>query len=188
MPPKVKVRKEDIVNTALSLVREEGEGAFNARRIAERLSSSTQPIFSNFSSMKELFLAVHREAVGVYEEYIEREAASGKYPPYKASGMAYIRFAGEERELFKLLYMRERRGEELASEVRQFEEMANMAHRASGIPEECAELFHLEMWAFVHGIAVMRATGFLDLSEELISEMITDVYKGVIKCRETENK
>ena len=34
--------------------------------------------------------------------------AEGKYPPYKASGMAYIRFAKEEKELFKLLFMRDR--------------------------------------------------------------------------------
>ncbi len=188
MPPKVKIRKEDIIREGIALVREGGESALNARSIAEGLGCSTQPIFSNFPSMKELFLAVHAEAVRVYEEYLEREIASGKYPPYKASGMAYIRFAGEERELFRLLYMRERRGEELPSEVGQFRKMEKMAHGASGIKEEYAELFHLEMWAFVHGIAVMRATGFLDLSEDLISEMITDVYKGVVKRYETEKK
>ena len=31
--------------------------------------------------------------------------STGKYLPYKANGMVYIRFAREEKELFKLLFM-----------------------------------------------------------------------------------
>jgi len=42
-----------------------------------------------------------------------------------------------------------------------------------------AKLFHLEMWAFVHGIAAMMATGFLDLDRELVSRMLTDAYQGL---------
>ena len=187
MPPKVRVRKEDIVNTALSLVRDEGEGAFNARRIAERLSSSTQPIFTNFPTMSDLFSEVHREAVRIYGEYIEREVASGKYPPYKASGMAYVRFAGEEKNLFKLLYMRERRGEVMVGENELFDEAAGKVASMLGFTDEQARLFHLEVWSAVHGFAVMRATGFLELSDELISSMISDVYQG-LRARFEERK
>ena len=39
MPPKVKITKENIVSTALSLVRECGAEAINARAIASALSS-----------------------------------------------------------------------------------------------------------------------------------------------------
>ena len=41
----------------------------------------------------------------MYRQYIAEDMSSGEYPPYKASGMAYIRFADEERELFRLLFM-----------------------------------------------------------------------------------
>ena len=187
MPPKVRIRKEDIVKIATDLVREEGEGAFCARKIAERLSSSTQPIFSNFPTMTDLFLAVHKEALGIYGEYVEREIASGKYPPYKASGMAYIRFAGEEKNLFKLLYMRERGGEEMPSEKESFDASALAVGKALGFDEETSRLFHLEVWSSVHGIAVMRATGFLDLTEELISSMISDIYLG-LRARYAERR
>ena len=43
------------------------------------------------------------------------------------------------------------------------------------------KLFHLEMWACVHGIASMFATGFLDLEWELVSRMLTDTYQGLRK-------
>ncbi|MBQ4120914.1 MAG: TetR/AcrR family transcriptional regulator [Clostridia bacterium] len=94
MPPKVKVTKEDIIKTTLSLVREQGDAALNARNIANALGCSTQPIFSNFSTMDALRQAVIDEARKLFGDYINREVESGIYPtPYKASGMAYIRFA-----------------------------------------------------------------------------------------------
>ena len=111
MPPKVKVSKEDIINTAVDIVRNSGADAINARALASLLDCSTQPIFSNFASMDELHFAVLEKADAIYNKYIQREIESKKYPPYKASGMAYIRFAKEEKELFKLLYMRDRSNE-----------------------------------------------------------------------------
>ena len=37
------------------------------------------------------------------------------------------------------------------------------------------------MWAYVHGIATMFATGFLNLEWELVSRMLTDAYLGLQK-------
>ena len=50
MPPKVKITKEDIINAAVSLVRENGADALNARTVASLLGCSTQPVFSNFAT------------------------------------------------------------------------------------------------------------------------------------------
>ncbi len=109
MPPKVKLIKEEIVRSALAIVRKSGQGALNARSLAAELSSSTQPIFSNFQNMDEVREAVKKLAYEEYLSFIEREIRSERYPPYKASGMAYIRFAREESEVFKLLFMCDRR-------------------------------------------------------------------------------
>ena len=54
MPPKARITKREIISTAIILVRENGAGSLNARAIASALGCSTQPIFSNFSSMDEL--------------------------------------------------------------------------------------------------------------------------------------
>ena len=56
----------------------------------------------------------------------------------------------------------------------------------TGLGEAEARLFHLEMWAFVHGIATMFATGFLELDRELVSRMLTDCYQGIRKRFEKE--
>jgi len=181
MPPKVKVTKADIVNAAFDIARKEGAQAINARTVAAMLDCSTQPIFSNFSTMEQLHFAVAEKADALCWEYMHREVSNGKYPAYKANGMAYIRFAKEEKELFKLLYMRDRAGEELPENPENFNQMADLVKTNTGLETEQTRLFHLEMWVVVHGIATMFATGFLDLDWELVSRMLTDTYLGLRK-------
>ena len=186
MPPKVKVSKQEIVESAVSVVCQDGAGALNARVVAQMLGCSTQPVFSNFATMEELRLAVAQEAYRRYQAYGRREAESGQYPPYKASGMAYIRFAKEEKELFKLLYMCDRAGAPTPENEGDFLQMTAFVHQNTGLGDDAAKRFHLEMWAYVHGIATMFATGYLDLDWDLVSVMLTDAYQGLKKHYEGE--
>ena len=186
MPPKVKITREDIVNAAVEIVRSQGPQAINARTVAAALNCSTQPVFSNFATMEALRLAVVEKADLLCGEYIRREVEKGEYPAYKASGMAYIRFAREEQELFKLLYMRDRTEEPEQPESALNDQMEEHVHHNTGLAGPEAKLFHLEMWAFVHGIATMFATGFVDLPWDLVSKMLTDAYQGLRKQYETE--
>ena len=180
MPPKVKITKEDIINAGIEIIRKEGEVSINARSIASYLNCSTQPIFSNFTSMEELQNEVAISAHKIYLSFLESEAQSGKYPQYKAFGMAYVRFAKEETNLFKMLFMCDRRGNELPS-TQDFEKSVEIIMEANGVSRETATLMHLEIWTFVHGIASMIATSFLELDMELISKMMTDAYQGIRK-------
>ena len=178
MPPKVKITKEDIVKTTVELVKAHGTQALNARAIAAALHCSTQPVFSNFSTMEKLQEAVILDVYQHYLAFISSEVASGKYPQYKAFGMAYVRFAKEEKELFKLLFMRDRTGEDLSPSP-DFEESVQMIMKSNGVSEDAARMIHLEIWTCVHGIAVMLATSFLNFEWDMISQMLSDVYFGV---------
>jgi len=186
MPPKVKITREAIIDTAVEIVRISGAAAINARTIATMLNCSTQPIFSNFATMEQLRLAVVAKADALYQAYLQKEIDSGEYPAYKETGMAYIRFSKEERELFKLLYMRDRAGEPIPQELELDSRMESIIHQTTGLEKDRLKLFHLEMWAYVHGIATMFATGFLDMDWALVSKMLTDAYQGLRKHYETE--
>lgn len=181
MPPKKKIRKEDVLHAAVEIVRQQGEGALNARSVAKALQCSTQPVFSSFATMELLRAAVVAEAEGLFQQALEQELAEGRYPPYKASGMAYIRFAREQPQLFRLLYMRDRRQETIPKETELGEQMEGMVHRNTGLDSGHARMFHLEMWAYVHGIAAMMATGYLELEWDMVSQMLTDAYEGLKK-------
>ncbi len=188
MPPKVKITKEKIINAAVEIVRRDGASAVNARMIAKELNCSTQPVFSNFATMEELRVSIVSAANALYREYTEREIASRKYPIYKATGMAYIRFAREEKELFKLLFMRDRSSENIAEDTEDSNRLYTLVESNTGVSDDAAKLFHLEMWAYVHGIAAMTATDYLELDTELISEMLTDAFQGLKKRYEEKSR
>lgn len=187
MPRKAKVTKEDVVETALCLLREEGEGALNARAVAARLGVSTQPVFSNFPTMEKLRESLLSAAYDVYLGFLIREAERGEYPKYKAFGMAYIRFAKEEGNLFRFLFMCDRAGKELVP-TPDFCQSVEMISSSRGVSFKTAERMHLELWTCVHGIATMLATSFLEFDWETVSEMLTDVYSGICARHASEDR
>lgn len=186
MPRKFRFTREEILSAALDLAREKGIGAVTARGIGEKLGSSSKPVFSLFENMEDVLGAVMEAADELYQSYLKEDMASGKYPPYKASGMAYIRFAKEEKELFKLLFMRDRSRENIENKEEN-KPLIELIQQNLGISEEEANLFHLEMWIYVHGMATMLATSYLELDEAFISKVLTDGYEGM-KARYTGGK
>lgn len=185
MPPKKKLTREAIVNAALTLVKEHGTDALNARELARILGTSTQPIFSQFDTMQDVKAAVIAAAYRCYLAYQKEDIEQGKYPPYKATGMSYIRFAGEEKELFKLLFMRSRREESYSPN--EADDMAAMVSELLTVPLDKARRFHFAMWIFVHGVATTVATDYLTFSEETVSALITDAFQGLKRQYDTED-
>ena len=178
MPAAVKITAEEILEGAFALVRDRGMEALNARSLAAALGCSTQPIFRNYPNMEALRGAVLERVHSVYRRRMEEAEAASPYPVYKARGMAYIGFAREEPNLFRLLFMRSRVGAAEGPEDADWPQDTALAGTGTGLEGREAELFHLEMWALVHGIAVMGATGYLNLEEATVSRMLTDVYQG----------
>lgn len=178
MPPKYKFTKEEIIQAALDITRQRGFEAVTARAVGEKLNSSPKVIFSLFQNMETLQQAVITAAYGLYLEFLQTELARKTYPPYKATGMGYIRFAREEPMLFQLLFMCDRSG--IDQTPGEDTDLAiTLMMRANPLTREQAERLHLEMWLCVHGIATMLATSFLTLEWELISQILTDVYQGI---------
>ncbi len=179
MAPKNKLTQEQIISAALDITRRCGIGTLTARSLAQALGTSTKPIFSLFPSMEAVQEAVLNAAADLYHSYLHTNMAAGTYPPYKAAGMAYIRFAREEKELFKLLFMRDRTGEQIEDSQKNIQFILDIIQKNLDISRENALLLHAELWFLVHGIATMTATSYQDWDEELVSNALTDVYLGL---------
>lgn len=54
MPPKREYKAEDVINAALEVVREKGFSKLSTRTIAEKLHSSTMPIYYSGVTMPEI--------------------------------------------------------------------------------------------------------------------------------------
>ena len=103
MPPKVKYQKEEIVNAALNEAKEKGIDAVTAREVAKELRVSVGPIFTWFESMDALKADVYEQAKGLYRGYIEQGLE--EEIPFLGVWHQYMRFAREEPELYKLLFL-----------------------------------------------------------------------------------
>ncbi len=179
MPPKFKFTRDEITSAALNVTRRAGLVGLTARALAAELGCSPKPIFGLFKNMEEVQQEVIKAAHDLYLSYLKADMGKGEYPPYKASGMAYIRFAKEEKELFKLLFMRDRSVEKIEENRDEITPLLQLIQKSTGISEQEAYTFHIEMWIFVHGMATIIATNYLDLDEAYISKVISDAYYGI---------
>lgn len=177
MPKKTSITKEAITDAALKILRRDGESAINARSVAKELGISTQPIFSHFENMADLKEALRERAWEEYNSFYKKEIESGKYPDYKASGMAYIKFANAEPTLFNYLYSGKNSHSKKADTM--FWWQVSEIKDTKGVSNESATLFHLQMWIHVHGIATLTSNKYIELDEETISKMITNIYKNI---------
>ena len=131
MPPRPKVTREQIVNGALALVRRGGEAALTAKALAAELSCSTQPIFWHYSGMDEIRSQVCEQALRLFDRFIR--SGGENVSPYKAIGLNYIRFAEEEKELFKLLFMSENERGNILSEHAEMPYILNVIFLTSNV-------------------------------------------------------
>lgn len=178
MPPKFLFTKEEIISAAVEVVRENGADGLTARALAAKLGCSVKPIFGAFKNMEEVRTEVIKAAEKIYRDRLTKSTENKNIPPYKATGTEYIKFAKDDRELFKLLFMRSR----ISEEDREAEETAPLIaliQKSTGFDEKTAFLFHLETWVFVHGIATMIATDYLEWDDEFISRSLSDCFLGL---------
>jgi AcrR family transcriptional regulator len=175
MPAKKRITRESIIAAAVEIVRVSGINSLNTYTLTEKLNCSTQPIYLSFKNMNELKKAVALSAGEIYSKFLQEEVSCGKYPAYKAYGMGYIKFAAEESGLFALLFM----NNDKVKNDQCLDDIYAVIMKNVGLDMEQAKLFHLENWIFVHGIATMIVSKSFEFSEELISEMMSDIYTGL---------
>ncbi len=179
MPPKIRFGRDEVVSAAFDIARESGLEGINARAVAARLGCSTQPLFREFESMEQIKEAVARRAMDVYARHIT-ESASAAPISYKGTGMAYVDFARREPELFKLLFMQERVSRPVPKiEDSSYEFVISALMERVQLSRSQAEEFHKHMWVFVHGLAVMVATRYINFTDEELSGMLSREFMAM---------
>ncbi len=177
MPRKETITREYVLNTTFELVRAQGHEMVTARRLADALGCSTQPIFRLYSGMAELLADTYPMAIAYFHEYAKDFFGQNKIP-FVDLGLSYISFAQEEPHLFKLLFQ---------SEIRAGKSMYELLNSTEGnVSKEisraklagCAQASDLfmKLWIFIHGIACMTLTNDYDLNKEETVALLKDSY------------
>ena len=167
MPPKVKFRKEEIVQAALDVARVKGADGVTARDIAAQLGVSTRPIFTYFNTMDEVKTAVRQAAEQVYQDYTAKGLNADI--PFLGFGLQYLRFAEEEPELYKLLFLTppcDENSGAVAAMTHTQGLVRDSLQRIYRINAAAADRYFRDMWLVVHSLATLMVTGGCPYSHE----------------------
>ena len=179
MPPSVKFTKEEIVNAALQVVREKGTAALTTRQIAAVLGVSTRPIFTYFQNIRQA-------AQALYHSYIKKGLE--QVHPFIGLGEQYIRFATQEPELYRLLFLPLAPGSENKA-MEEMERTQNLVleflQQIYQLDEAAAKRFFRDVWLVAHSLAALIVTNCCPYSPEEIRQILTSVSLSVCKaCKE----
>ncbi len=171
MAPIQRYTRDDVTNAAMSLLRREGVDALNARSLAREMGSSTQPIFRLFTGMDELRSEVIRLAD---EDFCARSLASMQDSdcPYLAVCMSYLRFARDEPQLFRLLFMRDRVSDGSAGREYDHSWGIPVIQQSFQLDRETAIDLYARTFFYVHGVAVCLATKYIACMDEATMESL----------------
>ena len=186
MPPKVRVTKKMILDASFDIVRKEGHENLNARRIAERLGCSTQPVLYNFKTVDELREEVYRTADEYHTGCIMPDEKTDQ-EPLLALGLNYIRFGYEEPRLFRFLFQTNQFGgmnmDALINDPQLSAVIGIMAEGMGCGEAEARETFLL-FFAAVHGYASLLANNAMEYDEEQSVKMLKTLYGSLFPFQE----
>ncbi len=183
MPPKPKFTKEEIVQAALEIVSQKGVEALTAKELADALGTSARPIFTVFSSMKDVQEEVRSAAMHRFESFAEQRLPG--MPLFKQVGMQMVLFGAKEPKLYQLLFMQENRNAVSFDDV--FGELGPTAKtciglicKEYGMSEQEAKLLFENVWIYTFGVGALCATRVCNFSEERLGRMLTTEFQAMM--------
>jgi AcrR family transcriptional regulator len=203
VPPAQKFTRDDIIKTAINLLRKEGIAGITARALGAELGTSSRPIFTAFKNMDEVLGETVSAVRAIYNGYVEKGLAEEL--AFKGVGKQYIRFAKEEPRLFELLFMKSDRppasGKPSASGETPFtlenvlpaiddnsERILASIQNSYALSREQSYRLYQNTWIFTHGIACLIATGVSTLNEDEVSDRLTEAFTALLIKMKSEMK
>ena len=183
MPPKPKFTREEIVQTALEVVSRKGVEALTAKELGDALGTSARPIFTVFSSMKQVQDAVREAAMRRFESFAGQKLPD--MPLFKQVGMQMVLFGAREPKLYQLLFMQENRNAVSFDDV--FGELGPTAQTCIrliqeeyAMPEADARLLFENVWIYTFGVGALCATRMCQFSEEKLGQMLSTEFQAMM--------
>ena len=183
MPPKPKFTREEIVQTALEVVSRKGVEALTAKELGDALGTSARPIFTVFSSMKQVQDAVREAAMRRFESFAGQKLPD--MPLFKQVGMQMVLFGAREPKLYQLLFMQENRNAVSFDDV--FGELGPTAQTCIRLIQEeyamreaDARLLFENVWIYTFGVGALCATRMCQFSEEKLGQMLSTEFQAMM--------
>ena len=183
MPPKVKFQKEEIIEAAVDIARKKGISAVTAREVGAELGVSSRPLFTYFESVDELKKAVWLYAKNLYEECVKNGLEAEI--PFLGVGQNYIRFAREEPELYKYLFLNpppDVKGGAMGALKLSQELVRESLMKIYNLDGETADKYFRDLWLVSYSLSTLIVTGECPYTDEQISALFTEFSVAICKA------
>ena len=180
MPARHRFTREEITDTAFMIVRDSGMDALTARSLASELSASPKVIFGHFTGMDELRDEVMSKAGGLYASLMTKALNRKDILPYRSCGMCFVRFAHDEKELFRLLFMNDGR-QGLSFDDPTLGPICSVISEALGVSLEDAKEMHARYSVFAYGLACMAVISPEPLDEDKTDMLLCENWEDLVK-------
>ena len=163
MSKKPTTTRQDMIDAAFQLIREEGFESLTARNLAGRLGCSTQPIMYQFPNLNELKDLTYRKADDFHTEFIFKDNDLLKI------GLRYISFADEEKDLFRFLFQSGHFDGSSLGELLKAPDTKRLISKTAeelNIPDKKALKCFETLFVMVHGYASLIANNAMKYNEK----------------------
>lgn len=189
MPTTIRITKEMILNAAFDITRNEGIEKLSNREIAKKMNCSIRPIYYQFKNSEELYKELYNKINSYFYDFIMKNIAND-IPHYKQIGINYIKFAQEETNLFKVLFMSPARNLPntfVETDKTGFAGVVAAIKLSTHLSDKAIKSFHTKMWIFVHGIATLTVSRSFKFTDEQIKDLLSQEFQALMLLEENPN-
>jgi AcrR family transcriptional regulator len=179
-----------ILETARSLVKEEGWQSLSIRKIADAIEYSVPVIYDHFENKEAILLEFGKEGFGLLSEKVRKAKEKSKDPSeqLKYIASAYWNFASKNKEYYQLMFGLGMPGCELEKcipERASFRELTIQPIveliQKSKNPHADPCLKYYTFWSILHGLNSIKMMENAGVSNELNKMVMEDAIEGFIK-------
>lgn len=179
MPPIPKVSKEMILDASLEIIRNDGIENLNVRNIASKLNCSTQPIMYHYKNMNILKEELYDIVSRYHSEFLMQESTMD---PLLNIGLQYIKFANEEKNLFKFLFQSNKftnfNIEELIDNSNPTDIFNVIKEESNLSDEQIKEMFTI-LFITAHGLASLLANNSMKYNEKECIRILENAFNSI---------
>lgn len=177
MPPASKITKQDILEVAFRILKNENMTAITARRLAKELNCSTHPVYQCFKNMDDLYNDLHTMAAKYFKNVVEMNMEESRYP-WLELGVSYVQMAYREKNIYRFLYVDRTRpisdieGYIGNADSKRFNVELSNTEGWTQRPDKDKEELHLMIRIFTQGLASIANNCEKELEEAQIRRLL----------------
>ena len=189
MPRSVQITKEKILTAALDVLIRDGYSAVSIKSIARELNCSTQPIAWQFGNMDNMREALTMEAV-TYANKKMMPTSTDCIEAFWQIGYGYINLAFDTPNLFRFVYMGERKNYCMGGFNSILTDKGNAVlidklYPYLNISKEQAEMLFQRMIVYTHGMVSLVVAGVLNCTKEQVYSIVKDFGSDLLSLTDT---